>query len=84
MHEFKVLTVRNVSFMDDAGKLVSGRQLWLTAPIDDVDWQDGFEVLKIWFAEHSPHVPFVDELKSGDAIRIGFNRRGRPDVLELV
>lgn len=81
MNEMKVLTVRDVSFKDDNGKQVSGQQLWVTAPIADPAWRDGFEILKIWIDDGSTLEPAVSDLKAGDLIMVEFNRRGKPQTI---
>lgn len=83
MVEFKVLTVRDVSFKDDAGKQVEGMQLWCSAPSDSPGWR-GVEVLKIWISADSIFVNTVDVLKPGDLLNITFNRFGKPSSIEVI
>jgi len=83
MKEFKVLTVRDVSFTDDSGKQVQGLQLWCSSPSDAPGWR-GVEVLKIWIPSDSIHVSTVDALRPDDLLHIIFNRYGKPDSIEVV
>lgn len=82
MQEFKVLTVRDVSFKDDKGHQVEGMQLWCSTPSSDAGWR-GSEILKIWISSDSAFVGTVDCLKEGDMIHISFNRYGKPQTIEV-
>lgn len=77
MNEMKVLTVRDVSFKDDAGKQVSGQQLWLIGETAEVGW-NGWEVLKLWIPDGNPLEGIVADLKHDDVVLVEFNRRGKP------
>ena len=83
MLEFKVLTVRDVSFTDDSGKQVEGLQLWCSFPSDAPGWR-GLEVAKFWIPSGSIFVNTVDVLKPGDLLNITFNRFGKPSSIEVV
>lgn len=83
MVEFKVLTVRDVSFTDSSGKQVEGLQLWCSSPSDAPGWR-GIEVLKIWIPSDSIFVNTVDALKPGQILDITFNRFGKPSSIEVV
>lgn len=76
MNEMKVLTVRDVSFKDDAGKLVSGQQLWLIGETTENGW-NGWEVMKAWIPDGSPLENVVSELCHDDVVMVEFNRRGK-------
>ena len=83
MVEFKVLTVRDVSFKDDKGKQVEGMQLWLSTPNSDAGWR-GMEILKLWISSDSPFVDTVDALQADQTLRISFNRYGKPNEMEVL
>lgn len=83
MVEFKVLTVRDVSFRDDTGKQVEGMQLWCSAPSDSPGWR-GIEILKIWIPADSIFVDTVNMLKPGMVLDITFNRYGKPSSIEVI
>lgn len=76
MNEMKVLTVRTVSFVDDAGTRISGQQLWLVGPTAENGW-NGWEVMKAWIADGSPLEVAVSELRHDDEVLVEFNRRGK-------
>ena len=83
MNEFKVLTVRDISFTDDRGKEVSGMQLWVCGETADKEW-NGWEVVKIWIPDGHVLEGIVASLKHDDLIFIEFNRRGKPQKIEVV
>lgn len=80
MHEFKVLTVRDINFVDDRKNEVSGQQLWLCGQTADDGW-NGWEVLKLWIPDGSPLEQAVSQLKHDDIVLIEFNRRGKPQTI---
>jgi hypothetical protein len=82
MNEFKVLTVRDVSFIDDHGKEVTGKQLWLCGETVDTGW-NGWEVIKLWFPRGHQLEGVVSGLKHDDLVYIDFNRRGKPQTIEV-
>lgn len=83
MQEFKVLTVREVSFTDKDNRQVEGLQLWCSSPSDAPGWR-GTEVLKIWIPSDSIFVHTVDALKPGMVLDITFNRYGKPSSIEVI
>lgn len=83
MQEFKVLTVRDVSFKDNNGKQVEGMQLWCSTPSSEAGWR-GSEILKLWISSDSAFVDTVDSLKAGDVLNITFNRYGKPNSIEVI
>ena len=83
MQEFKVLTVRDVSYKDDKGKQVEGMQLWCSTPSSEAGWR-GAEILKLWISSDSAFVDTVDCLKAGDVLNIAFNRYGKPTSIEVI
>ena len=50
MFECKVLTVRDLDFLDDNKRPVKGQQLWVLAESAEPQW-NGYEVAKIWFPD---------------------------------
>lgn len=83
MVEFKVLTVRDVSFKDKDDKQVEGLQLWCSCPSDAPGWR-GIEIVKIWIPADSIFVNTVDSLKPGMVLDITFNRFGKPSAMEVI
>ena len=83
MIQFKVLTVRDVSFKDDSGKQVEGLQLWCSCPSDSPGWR-GIEIVKIWIPADSIFVDLVDSLKPDTVLGITFNRFGKPANIEVI
>lgn len=83
MVEYKVLTVRDVSFTDDKGKEVQGLQLWCSSPSDAPGWR-GVEVMKLWIPSDSIFVNTVDALKPDNLLNITFNRFGKPSSIDVV
>ena len=83
MNEFKVLGLRWLDFKTDDGSIVRGHQLWCLGATVDPSWKTGYEVVKLWFPEGHPLISTVVSLKTSDSIRVRFNRRGKPDLIEL-
>ena len=82
MNLYKVLTVRDLDFVDDKGKQIVGMQLWVCGETADPGW-NGWEVVKIWIPEGSVLEPQVMDLKHDDEILIEFNRKGKPAKIEV-
>ena len=82
-YEFEVLTVRDLDFQDQSGKDVSGMQLWVIGATTEKSW-NGYEVSKMWIPSGSALVSNVAQLKRGDQINVTFNRRGKPETIELI
>lgn len=80
---FEVLTVRDLDFEDQNKKQVVGMQLWLIHESDDKSW-NGWEVVKVWFADGHRLETIVSSLKRGDQIQITWDRRGKPVNIEIV
>lgn len=76
MKTYKVLTIRELNFMDQTGKPVSGYQVWLETQTDETGW-NGYEILKIWVARGSRLESVVVSLIRGDELTISFTQRGR-------
>lgn len=83
MNEFKVLTVRDVEFTDDSGKLVRGMQIWACGESDENGW-NGWEVIKIWVPDGGSLEDVAAALKHDDIIRVDFNRRGKATKIDIV
>ena len=83
MNEFKVLGIRHLDFVADDGKAVKGYQLWVLGETVDPAWLTGYETVKLWFPEGHALAPVCCSLKTGDMINVRFNRRGKPDAIEL-
>lgn len=81
--EFRVLTVRDLDFLDDSKKPVKGMQLWLIRETDEKPW-NGWEVLKVWIPDGSKCESVVVALTHDDFIRITWDRRGKPVNIELL
>ena len=81
--EFRVLTVRDLDFLDDSKKQVKGMQLWLIRETDDKSW-NGYEVLKVWIPDGHRCEADVTALTHGDMIQITWDRRGKPVKIELL
>lgn len=77
MNEFKVLSVKDVSFVDDRGKDVSGQQLWLLGQTQEPGWRDGYEVIKAWIPDGDPRENLVADLQLDDRVYVEFSRRGK-------
>ncbi|MBE6979222.1 MAG: hypothetical protein E7431_02470 [Ruminococcaceae bacterium] len=82
-YQFEVLTVRDLDFQDQSGKDVSGMQLWVIGATTDKSW-NGYEVSKMWIPSGSALESNVAQLKRGDKINVTFNRRGKPETIELI
>ncbi len=76
MYDFKVLTVRDLDFLDDNGRQVKGMQLWCLGPTSDPQW-NGYEVVKIWIPDGHAMETLVTQLRLDDNIRVQFDRRGK-------
>lgn len=77
MYECKVLTVRDLDFVDDRGKPVVGQQLWVLGESVEPQW-NGWEVVKIWIPDGHALETVVSQLQLNDMIKIQFDRRGKP------
>ena len=82
-YQFEVLTVRDLDFQDQSGKDVSGMQLWVIGATTEKSW-NGYEVSKMWIPAGSALESNVAQLKRGDQINVAFNRRGKPETIELI
>lgn len=78
MNEFKVLSVKEVSFEDDrTGKPVTGQQLWLCGQTNEPGWLDGYEVVKAWIPDGDPREALVSTLQRDEIVIVEFSRRGK-------
>lgn len=77
MYQFKVLTVRDLDFMDNNNRPVKGQQLWVLGESAEPAW-NGWEVAKIWIPDGSPLEVIVSQLRLNDVISVQFDRRGKP------
>ena len=82
-YQFEVLTVRDLDFQDQSGKDVSGMQLWCIGATNDKSW-NGYEVVKLWISSGTALESVVCQLKRGDQINVTFNRRGKPETIDLI
>lgn len=82
-YQFEVLTVRDLDFQDQSGKDVSGMQLWVIGATNDKSW-NGYEVVKLWIPSGTALEATVVQLKRGDQINVTFNRRGKPETIDLI
>lgn len=82
-YQFEVLTVRDLDFKDQSGKDVSGMQLWCIGATTEKSW-NGWEVTKLWIPSGSALESNVMQLKRGDQINVTFNRRGKPETIDLL
>lgn len=82
MGVYEVLTVRDVSFIDDRNKQVTGMQIWCGASSSEPGW-NGYEVTKFWIPDGHKLETIAASLKRGDVIRIQFDRRGKPFEIEV-
>lgn len=83
MFECKVLTVRDLDFVDDNKRPVKGQQLWVLAESAEPQW-NGYEVAKIWFPDGHALETTVSQLRLNDKIQVQFDRRGKPISLVKV
>lgn len=83
MSKYKVLTVRDVEFVDDNNKEVKGMQLWVCGETAEDGW-NGWEVVKIWVPEGGKLEDITAMLKHDDVVEIAFTRRGKAMQIELV
>lgn len=77
MYDFKVLTVRDLDFLDKDNRPVKGQQLWLLGESTDPAW-NGWEVAKLWIADGNPLETIVSQLRLDDMVKVQFDRRGKP------
>lgn len=77
MYEFKVLTVRDLDFLDDNGRPVKGQQLWVLGESVEPQW-NGWEVAKVWIPDGHALEVVVSQLRLNDMIKVQFDRRGKP------
>lgn len=77
MYEFKVLTVRDLDFLDGDKRPVKGQQLWCLGESSDPQW-NGYEVVKIWIPDGHAMETVVSQLRLNDMIQVQFDRRGKP------
>lgn len=77
MYTYKVLTVRDLDFLDDNKRPVKGQQLWVLGESADPAW-NGWEVVKIWIPDGHPMETIVCQLRLDDMIEVQFDRRGKP------
>ena len=81
MFEFKVLTVRDLDFLDQNDRPVKGQQLWVLGKSSEPQW-NGWEVVKIWIPDGHATETIVSQLQLGDMINVQFDRRGKPLTIE--
>lgn len=77
MYKFKVLTVRDLDFLDDNKRPVKGQQLWVLGESSAPEW-NGWEVVKIWIPDGHIQEIVVSQLRLDDMIQVQFDRRGKP------
>lgn len=77
MYDFKVLTVRDLDFLDGDKRPVKGQQLWVLGKSSDPQW-NGYEVVKIWIPDGHAMETVVSQLRLDDNIQVQFDRRGKP------
>lgn len=83
MYKYKVLTVRDLDFMDDNKRPVKGQQLWVLGESADPQW-NGWEVVKIWIPDGHSMETVVSQLQLNDMIEVQFDRRGKPVTISKV
>lgn len=83
MNEFEVLSVHDVDFVNDKNERVIGRQLWLGCPTAEPPWY-GYEVSKVWIPVDHGLYEDVGLLRNGNRIGIQFNRKGKPERIDLL
>lgn len=83
MYQYKVLTVRDLDFLDDHKRPVKGQQLWVLGKSSDPQW-NGWEVVKIWIPHGHPLESGVSGLALDDNINVQFDRRGKPVHITVV
>lgn len=83
MYDYKVLTVRDLDFLDDNKRPVKGMQLWVIGESADPAW-NGWEVVKIWIPDGHNLESVVAQLKIDDHIKVTYDRRGKPLTINLV
>lgn len=77
MYKYKVLTVRDLDFLDDKNRPVKGQQLWVLGQSSDPQW-NGWEIVKIWIPDGHAMETVVSQLRLDDTIEVQFDRRGKP------
>ena len=77
MFTYKVLTVRDLDFLDDNKRPVKGQQLWVLGESADPQW-NGWEVVKIWIPDGHKLETTVSQLRLDDVIDVTYDRRGKP------
>lgn len=83
MYKYKVLTVRDLDFLDDNKRPVKGQQLWVLGESADPQW-NGWEVVKIWIPDGHSMETVVSQLQLNDMIEVQFDRRGKPVTISKV
>lgn len=83
MYKYKVLTVRDLDFLDENKRQVKGQQLWVLSESSDPQW-NGWEVSKIWIPDGHAKETVVSQLRINDMIQVSFDRRGKPVEIEKV
>lgn len=83
MYMYKVLTVRDLDFLDDNKRPVKGQQLWALSESSDPQW-NGWEVVKIWIPDGHSMETLVSQLHLDDMIEVQFDRRGKPVSISKV
>lgn len=83
MYQYKVLTVRDLDFLDDHKRPVKGQQLWVLGESADPQW-NGWEVVKIWIPDGHSTETVVSQLRLNDMINVQFDRRGKPVTISVV
>lgn len=77
-YTYKVLGIKRLDFINDAGTHVNGYQLWVCAATADPSWIGGLEVFKCWIPFENPLFGTVGQLRTGDDITGECDRHGRP------
>ena len=83
MYKYKVLTVRDLDFLDDNKRPVKGQQVWVLGESADPQW-NGWEVVKIWIPDGHSMETVVSQLQLNDMIEVQFDRRGKPVTISKV
>lgn len=83
MYTYKVLTVRDLDFLDDNKRPVKGMQLWCLGETPEPEW-NGHEVVKIWIPDGHKLETTVSQLKLNDTISVTYDRRGKPLTIDVV
>lgn len=83
MYKYKVLTVRDLDFLDDHNRPVKGQQLWVLGESAEPQW-NGWEVVKIWIPDGHKLETMVSQLRLDDIVEVTYDRRGKPLTIDKV